>query len=176
MRYMVFFVIDIQSRRVHVAGIHEQPYGDWMAQMARQLTDCVDGFLTLSGARYLIHDRDTLFTPHFSEILKAGGVKTLKLPARSPNLNSFAERFVGSIRRECLNHVIPLGEAHLRRIVTEYVAHYNTERNHQGLDNRLLCARPANDVGEPSARDAPCGVKRRQRLGGLLNFYYLQVA
>jgi hypothetical protein len=175
-RYMVLFVIEVKSRRVHVAGIHEQPYGGWMAQIARNQTDATSGFLTLSGARYLIHDRDTLFTEQFSAILATAGVDTVKLPARSPNLNAFAERFVASIKRECLNQVIPLGEAHLRQIITEYVTHYNTERNHQSLGNQLLGARPVNDVFEASDERGPGAVKRQQRLGGLLNFYYRDVA
>ena len=121
------------------------------------------------GARYLIHDRNPLFTAGFADILKAAGAKTVKLPAHSPNLNAFAERFVLSIRTECLNRVIPLGERHLRMLVTEYLAHYHGERNHQGLDNRLIDGPPANqNAGGP--------VHCRQRLGGLLNFYYREAA
>jgi putative transposase len=100
-----------------------------------------------------------------------GGVRSVRLPSRSPNLNAYAERFVGSIRRECLSRVIPLGERHLRLLVSEYVAHYNLERNHQGLGNRLIgaaLAAPANEVQG--------GVRRRERLGGLLSFYYRDVA
>ena len=103
-----------------VAGITHQPYGAWMEQIARNLTDVEDGFL--KDARYLIRDRDPLFTSEFCDILASGGVKTIKLPAKSPNLNAFAERFVGSIRRECLARVVPLGERHLRMLVREYMA------------------------------------------------------
>jgi putative transposase len=135
-RYFVLFVIDLKSRRVHIAGIAHQVYGKWTEQVARSLTDPIDGFLR--RARYLIHDRDPLFTRRFAEILKASGVSALRLPARSPNLNAFAERFVRSVRQECLRKVIPLGERHLREVVAEYVEHYNGERNHQGLGNRLI--------------------------------------
>ena len=135
-RYLVFFVIELRSRRVHIAGIHPQPDGAWMEQLARNLTDPVDGFLRT--ARHLIHDRDPLYTKAYREILTSGGVHPIRLPPKSPNLNAYAERFVRSIKEECLQRVVPLGEGHLRLLVREYVEHYNHERNHQGLDNQLL--------------------------------------
>ena len=112
-----------------------------------------------------------MFGGAFSKLLKSGGVRGVRLPSRSPNLNAYAERFVGSIRRECLSRVIPLGERHLRVLVAEYVEHYNRERNHQGIGNRLIepaLAAPANDVGG--------AVRRRERLGGLLSFYHREAA
>ena len=127
-RYFVFFVIELKTRRVEIAGIHHQPYGEWMEQVARNLTDSFDGFL--QGATHLIHDRDPLFTGKFAEILKSGGVTPVKLPPRSPNLNAFAERFVRSIKEECLSRVVVLRERHLRLLVREYVEHYHHERNH----------------------------------------------
>jgi len=162
-RYLVLFVIDLETRRVQIAGIVPQPDGRWMKQIARNLTDSVDGFL--KGKRYLIHDRDPLFTDEFRGVLEDAGVTCLRLPARSPNLNAYAERFVLSIKSECLSKLVPLGERHLRLAVTEFVEHYHLERNHQGRDNRLLTkpATPAND-------NSP--VLRRERLGGLLNFYF----
>ena len=166
-RYFVLFVIDLKSRRVHIAGIAHQVYGKWTEQVARSLTDPSDGFLR--GARYLIHDHDPLFTCRFTEILKAGGVSALRLPARSPNLNAFAERFVRSVRQECLRKVIPLGERHLREIVAEYVEYYNAERNHQGLGNRLI-------TPQISERAAIGPVKCRERLGGTLRYYHRQAA
>ena len=105
-RLLVFFVITLQSRRVTIAGIHPQPYGAWMEQMARNLTDPVDG--CLRRARYLIHDRDPLYTRVFGEILEGGGVQPIRLPPKSPNLNAYAERFVRSIKEECLSRVVPL--------------------------------------------------------------------
>ena len=165
-RYVVWFMIDLESRRAHIAGLVRCPHDAWIQQIARNLTDGVDGFLR--GKRYLIHDRDPLFTQAFRAILSAAGVKCLKLPPRSPNLNSFAERFVLSIKKECLDKLVPLGERHLRFAISEFVAHYHLERNHQGLDNRLLRAvvAPANDNADPVAP-----IERRQRLGGLLNYY-----
>ncbi len=119
-RYFVLFVIDLKSRRVEIAGISHQPYDDWMKQMARNLTDAIDGFLR--DARFLIHDRDPLFSASFRATLSPAGVETVKLPARSPNLNAHAERFVRSIKHECLNRIVSLGENHLRTAVRAYVA------------------------------------------------------
>ena len=135
-RCLVFFVIALQSRRVPIAGIPPPPYGTWMEQMARNVTDPVDG--CLRRARYLIHDRDPLSTRGFGEILEGGGVQPIRLPPKSPNLTAYAERFVRSIQEECLSRVVPLGEGPLRLLVGEYVDHYHRERNHQGLDNQLL--------------------------------------
>jgi len=162
-RYYVLFVIDIATRRVEIAGVVCQPHGEWMKQIARNLTDSTDG--ALRGMRYLIHDRDPLFTKEFCDILRAAGVSCIKLPAHSPDLNAYAERFVLSIKSECLNKMIPLGEGHLRRAITEFVEHYHTERNHQGIENELI-TKPV----EPTNDNAP--VVRRERLGGILNFYY----
>jgi hypothetical protein len=166
-RYHVFFVIELATRRVHLAGVVHEPGERWMLVVARGLLDEVDGFLT--GKRYIILDRDPLYTAAFRRFLKDAGVKVVRLPARSPNLNAFAERFVRSVRQECLNHIIPLGELHLRTILTEYLEHYHLERNHQGLDNRLIEPRagPANDNAE---------VHRKRRLGGLLSFYERRAA
>ena len=103
-RYHVFFVIRLATREVHVAGIIPEPDGPWMKQMARNLTDGLDGFL--GGCRYLIHDRASVFNEDFGMILEAVGVESIRLPARSPNLNAFAERFVRSIRESCLDRVL----------------------------------------------------------------------
>jgi putative transposase len=165
-RHFVLFVIDLKSRTVEIAGIVRQPEGEWMKQVARNLTDACAGFLRES--RYLIHDRDPLYTEEFREVLRAGGVKTVKLPARSPNLNAYAERFVRSIKSECLGQIIPLGEGHLRRAVAEYAAHYHVERNHQGLGNRL--------IEEPKGTVATGAVGCRERLGGVLKYYYREAA
>ncbi len=96
-RYFVLFVIELKSRRVKIAGIHSQPYGEWMEQMARNLTDGFDGFLRKT--RHLIHDRDPLYTKAFGEILRGSGVESIRLPARSPNLNAYTERSCARSRR-----------------------------------------------------------------------------
>jgi transposase InsO family protein len=167
-RYVVLFVIDLESRRVHIAGLVRHPHDAWIQQIARNLTDRIDGFLR--GKRYLIHDRDPLFTAAFRAVLRAAGIECLKLPPQSPDLNSVAERFVLSIKRECLDKLVPLGERHLRLAISEFVEHYHCERNHQGLDNRLITA-PANDNADPARP-----IARRERLGGLLSYYYRAVA
>ncbi|MCP4005521.1 MAG: transposase [bacterium] len=164
-RYLVFFAIDLSTRRVEIAGIKPVPDGRWMAQIARNLIDSCDGFLR--GKSHLILDRDPLFTAAFRAILKSGGVEAVRLPPRSPNLNAYAERFVLSIKSECLGRIIPLGERHLRRSIHEFVEHYHLERPHQGLGNQLIDGVPECDVGV---------VQRRDRLGGLLGSYYREAA
>jgi putative transposase len=166
-RYFVLFIIDLKTRKVEIAGIIRQPNGEWMKQVVRNLTDVDGGFLR--QARYLIHDRDPLFTEGVREILKSSGVETVKLPARSPNLNAYAERFVRSIKSECLARIIPLGERHLRKTVKEYTEHYHLERNHQGLNNELII-----ELADCPNMDA--AVECRERLGGVLNYYYRRAA
>ncbi len=138
-----------------------------MQQIARNLIDVDDGFL--NGCCYLIHDRDPLFTEAFRALLASAGVKGLKLPERSPNLNAYAERFVRSIKSECLDRIIPLGERHLRSAVVEYTKHYHSERNHQGLDNRLI----AKFSETP---DIDHVIECKERLGGILKYYYRKAA
>jgi putative transposase len=125
--YILFF-IDIASRSVHVAGITPHPDNSWMAQVARNVTDVSDGFLR--GKRYLILDRDAKYTDEFRNVLVREGVRVIRLPFRSPNLNAFAERFVRSVKEECLNRMIFVGPASLRHALTQYVTHYHSERNH----------------------------------------------
>ena len=138
-----------------------------MSQIGRNLTGNVDGILL--GKNYLIHDRDPLFTEEFLSMLGDVGVKSVKLPARSPNLNAYAERFVRSIKESCLDRLIWFGEDSLRKGIREFVLHYHCERNHQGLDNRLIIpdASRAGDRGR---------IRRQERLGGMLNHYYRAAA
>ena len=166
-RFIVLFVIDLKTRRVEIAGIVQRPNGEWMKQIARNLTDCDSEFL--NGARYLIHDRDPLFTERFREILQPSVVKTVKLSARSPNLNAYAERFVLSVKSECLAKIIPLGERHLRKAVKEYSEHYHLERNHQGLGNELV-ETSSGPTNKGSVVDC------RERLGGILKYYHRRAA
>jgi len=139
----------------------------FMQQCARQLTDPFDGFLL--GKRYLIHDRDTKFTQMFDGLLKSGGVEPLLLPPRSPNLNAHCERFVRSIKEEALNQVVILGERALYYVISQYLTHYHTERNHQGLDNRRIA--PEGVGGCQTGH-----VVRRDRLGGLLSYSHREAA
>jgi putative transposase len=166
-RYMVFFVIEIKSRAVEVAGIAVDPGEAWMKQVARNLTEPVDGFLR--GTKYLVHDRDPLFTEAFIAILEAGGVKSVKIPAQSPNCNPHAERFVKTIKYECLNKFVIFGERHLRYLIKEFVEHYLAERFHQGIGGQLI-------KGEAGSANDNGAIARRSRLGGFLNYYYREAA
>jgi len=166
-RFIVLFFIELSTRKVEIAGIASTVNGLWMQQIGRNLTDAVDGIL--NGKRYLIHDRDPLFTREFLRLLADVGVKSVKLPPRSPNLNAYAERFVRSIKESCLERMIWFGEGSLRKGIHEFVAHYHGERNHQGLDNRLII------LDKPHVKNRG-GVRRRERLGGMLNYYYRAAA
>ena len=135
-----------------------------MRQVACNAT--LEGMGHLNGCRYLLHDRDAKFCAEFRETLAAGGVKCLRLPPRSPNLNAFAERWVRSVKEECLSHLILFGEASLRKALTQFQQHYHEERNHQGKNNVLLFPAPA--PLEPGRRR---GIRCRERLGGLLRYY-----
>ena len=118
-RFAVLFVIELSTRRVEIAGIASEPDSAWMSQVSRNVTDASDGFLT--GKRFLIHDRDPLFTVAFGETLAAAGVQVVRLPPRSPNLNAYAERFVRTIKESCLDRLILVGEGSLRRAVAEFI-------------------------------------------------------
>ena len=164
-RFHVFFILKVATRRVHIAGISSDPHGLWMEQLARNLTDPANGFLR--HCTTLIHDRDPLFAKRFDAILRSTGIKPLLLPPRSPNLNAYAERFVKSTRSECLDKMIFLGEDHLRHTLRQYLIHYHQERNHQGLENQLIDPEVLAPIGE---------IRRRRRIGGLLNYYYREAA
>jgi putative transposase len=134
--YYVSFFLHLESRRVQIAGITRHPDEEWMAQIGRNATQETWGYLR--PCRYVLHDRDSKFCTSFRSALASGGVKTIPLPAKSPNLNAFAERWVRSVKQECLSKLVLLGEASLQRALTEFTAHYHRERNHQGKGNQLL--------------------------------------
>jgi putative transposase len=161
-RFIVLFLIDLSTRKVEIAGIAQAASGLWMSQIARNLMDSEEGILI--GKRYLIHDRDPLFTAEFLNMITDAGVETVKLPPRSPNLNAHAERFVRSIKESCLNRIIFFGEESLRTAIRNFVGHYHSDRNHQGLRNQLISPE-AGHLGSAGE------VQRRQRLSGMLNYY-----
>ncbi len=165
--YYVLVVMELATRRVQIAGITPHPTAAFMPQCARQLTDPFDGCLL--GKRYLLHDRDTKFTQAFDGLLKERGVEPLLLPPRSPNLNAHCERFVRSFKEEALEQMVMLGEGALYYAIEQYLTHYHTERNHQGLDNQLITQK--KEVG-----CQPGPVVRRERLGGLLSYYHREAA
>jgi len=166
-RFAVLFLIDLSTRRIHIAGIVPEPDSAWMTQIGRNLTDVGDGFLR--GKRFLIHDRDPRFTQAFRETLAAADVQVVRLPARSPNLNAYAERFVRTIKESCVDRLILVGEGSLRRAVREFADHYHHERNHQGLGNRLIV--PLAEQPNPDG-----SIVCRERLGGLLKYYHRPAA
>jgi putative transposase len=143
-----------------LADITRHSTAEWMVQMARNSNDPMEG--NLDRQRYALHDRDGKFCAAFREILRSNGVRPLMLPPHSPNLNAFAERWVRSVKEECLAKVIPFGEPSLRRALNEFVDHYHGERNHQGKENKLLFQRESIQSGP---------VHCRERLGGLLKYY-----
>jgi transposase InsO family protein len=161
--HYVLFVIHHSTRAVHFAGVTTNPDSAFMAQVARNLTDCFDGFLR--EKRYLILDNDSLFTAQFKRILKDAGVQVVSTAIKAPNMNSFAERFVLSAKFECLNRLFLFGCAHLERCLAEYSDHYHEQRPHQGLGNELITAPPENE-------SRTSDVLVRDRLGGLLRSYH----
>jgi len=162
-RCAVLMVMHLATRRVHVAGIVPEPTGKWVEQVGRGLVDGFGGFL--NGKKYLLHDRSSVYTERFSTILEACGVKTKKLPARSPNLNAHLERWIRGLREECLNHLVLMSQRALREAVENYVQHFHQERPHQGLENKITS--PQFEASEPVA-----SIGCRKRLGGLLKYYY----
>jgi putative transposase len=157
--YYVLFV-DLATRRIRIAGMTVHPNSEWMLQIGRNLLDVSDG--PLVGKQYLILDRDTKYCAEFRQMLAREGIRVIRLPPRLPNLNAYAERWVRSVRAECLSKMIPIGQGMLRHALREYVAHHHLERNHQGLGNALItpCA-----IVEGQHR----AISRRSRLGGILN-------
>jgi putative transposase len=166
--YYVLFFIHLASRKVHVAGVTPHPNEQWMIQIARNVTMEEWGFL--SSGHYLIHDRDGKYCPAFQDILEAAGVKRVPLPPRSPNLNAYAERWVRSVKEECLSRLILFGEASLCHALTQYVEHFHHERNHQGKANVLLFPAVSQDT------DCASPIRCRERIGGLLKYYEREAA
>ena len=138
-----------------------------MKQVGRNVTDAYDGFLL--SIRYLILDRDRIHTDAFRDLLKNAGVNPVRLPPRSPNLNAYAERFVRTIKEGCLERMIFFGEGSLSHAIKEFLEHYHRERNHQGIGNRLID--PLTEVGSVDGT-----VACRERLGGMLRYYYREAA
>jgi len=164
-RLYVFFFIEIGSRRVHLAGCTYSPSNQWVVQQARNLAwELQEG--ELGTKRFLLRDRDTKFTAAFDEVFRSEAVEVIRLPFRAPRANSFAERFCGTARRECLDHLLIFGRRHLVGVLTEFLDHYNKARPHQGLDQRIPQP-PADVIPLPTGP-----VERRDRLAGLVHEYF----
>ncbi len=166
--YYVLFFIHLGSRKVEIAGMTPHPHAAWMVQVARNVTMEEWGFL--SPGQYLLHDRDGKYCPAFQHIVDTAGVTRVPLPPRSPNLNAYAERWVRSVKEECLSRLILFGEGSLRHALQEYVEHYHHERNHQGKENVLLF--PLTNQKSQGKGPVQC----RERLGGLLKYYAREAA
>jgi putative transposase len=166
--YDILFFIHLETRQVHIAGVTPHPHETWMKQMARNLT--MDEWGVLKPGQYLIHDRDTKCCAAFKQMLDDAGIKRVPLPPRAPWLNAFAERWIQSVKTEVLSQMILFGERSLHHVLSEYIAHYRTERPHQGKGNVLLFP---STKGEPVLDSA---IACRGRLGGLLNYYHRKAA
>ncbi len=162
-RVYVLFVMEIQTRTVHILGVTAHPTGAWTAQQARNLSmdlgDWADSF------RFLIRDRDSKFTAEFDQVFAGNGTRVIKTPVRSPRANSFAERYVGTLRRECLDHVLIYGEQHLRGVLAEYARHYNAHRPHQARQQRPPLHEPGHVI------DITARMEHRHAVGGLISEY-----
>jgi len=162
--YYILFFIRLKDRKVHVAGITVHPNEDWMKQIARNLTTA-DG--CLRPGQILIHDRGGQYCPAFKRILEEAGVKPIAIPPRSPNLNAYAERWVKSVKEQCLKRLIITSEKMLRKALKEYVAYYHQERCHQGIGNIIPFPRTEDNIGSKKGE-----IVRKSRLGRLLNYYH----
>jgi putative transposase len=165
-RFYVLFFIELRSRRVHLAGCTTNPTGTWVTQQARNLS--FTG--VFEQTRLLIHDRDSKFCAAFDEVFRSEGITVINTPIRAPQVNVYAERFVRSIRTECLDWLLILGRRHLGHVLRVYTVHYNRERPHRGL--ALLSPESTNAVGQTNAGK----IERRNRLGGLIHEYHRAAA
>jgi putative transposase len=162
-RVYLLFVMEVQTRTVHILGVTAHPAGAWTAQQARNLL--MDLGDRASRFRFLIRDRDSRFTMAFDDVFSGNGTRVIRTPVPSPRANAFAKRFVGTLRRECLDHVLILGERHLRKVLAEYARHYNGHRPHQALQQESPQRQPSQVV------DITARIERRQVLDGLITEY-----
>ncbi len=162
---MLFF-LELGSRRVHVAGCTANPDGSWVAQQARQLAWSLPE--RAIPARFLIHDRDSKFTRAFDEVFRSEGVEIIRTPFRAPKANAFAERWVGTVRRDCLDWLLISSRKQLERVLGVYVDHYNTRRPHRALGLTAPVPGPRLRLVSPGPPDQ---LRRRDRLGGLIHEY-----
>ena len=157
--------IELATRKVYLAGVTANPTGEWATQQARNI---IETFIERSEPiRFLIHDRDSKFTAAFDEVFRSEAIRTIRTPVRAPRANAFVERWIGSIRRECLDRLLILNRRHLERVLPAYIHHYNAHRPHRSLNQR-----PPDLREPPPTSVADRGrVRRRDVLGGLIHEY-----
>lgn len=167
------FFIELGTRRVRLAGITTSPDGRWVTQQARNLLMQLDD--EDARPRFLIRDRDSKFTRDFDEVFRSQGIRVIKAPVRAPKARAHAERWVGTVRRECLDRILILGRRHLESVLREYTAHYNEHRPHRALEQLPPRSQsPPDDGGRPPTAVIDLGrLRRRDRLGGLIHEYQL---
>jgi transposase InsO family protein len=167
-RYYVLFAIEVETRRVQPLGITARPVSEWVTQAARNLAMALED--RGRAVRYFICDRDAKFTRSFDEVWRALGAEVLRTPVRAPNANAYAERWIATARRECLDHVLVVGSRHAHRVLTAFVEHYNHHRPHRALD-----LRPPKPPSRPveTVSLAPDRIIRRDVLGGMIHEYDL---
>jgi putative transposase len=156
--YVLFF-IELSTRRVHVAGTTSRPDSAWVTQQARNLSLTQE----LGDKHILLRDRDAKFSGTFDEVFRTEGLSVVRTPVRAPRANAFAERWVGTVRRECLDHVLIFGRCHLQRVLDAYAKHYNRARPHRSVDLRPPDPAPSAEAAAGSP------VRRREVLGGLIH-------
>jgi putative transposase len=163
-RLYVLFFIELENRRVHFGGVTANPHERWVTQQARNLV------MTLAerkqSVRFLVRDRDSKFTREFDEVFRSEGMRVIRTPVRAPRAKAHAERWVGSLRRECLDRILILGRRQLEQVVRAYIGHHNEHRPHRSLEQRPPLAKPP-----PATPPLPTNIGRRDRLGGLLHEY-----
>ena len=168
-RLYVLFFIEVDTRRVTVTGVTAHPTGAWVVQQARNLSY---GLTDRSHpVKFLIRDRDTKFTASFDEIFRSDGIQIIRTPILAPRANAFAERFVGTIRRECLDRMLIFGRRHLETLINEYIQHYNLHRPHRSLDQLPPQGKDLAPAGLENID--PSRLKRTDRLGGVIHEYRL---
>jgi transposase InsO family protein len=161
----VLFVIELSTRQVHILGVTDHPTGAFVTQVARNfVSDLGDRGRSV---KFLIRDRDTKFTTSFDEVFRSEGVRVIKTPVRSPRANAYAERWVRTVRTECLDRMLILGRGHLERVLREYVGHYNRQRPHRGIDLGVPTPDRIHQIPPPSVN-----VVRHDVLGGLIHEYH----
>ena len=167
-RLYVLFFIELDTRRVHVTGVTAHPTGSWVAQQARNLAMVLED--RIIPVRFLIRDRDTKFTSSFDEVFRAEDIRIIRTPVRAPRANAFAERFVGTVRRECLDRMLILGHRHLEQLLAEYVVHYNCHRPHRAPGQQPpLNVEPPPPISDPEPRN----LRRSDAVFGLTHEYRL---